>query len=144
MSIFENQFRLANDADGIYSRMIDKSWDNGAGRIFGGYTAALSLAAAAAISPHPELCSFHILFLEPVSSGLITFEVNALRIGRAVAAVQVAGQQNDRKVLSSQVWLRPAMITAAAADATIDLQHDQPSQPCNVITFSSSIDAGPY
>lgn len=99
------QLALEAIGNNRYRRELSHDWTNATERIFGGYSAALALAAAAAAAPYPRLCSAHLLFLGPAVPGEITFETAALRVGRAVAAMSVTGEQHGRRVLQAQAWL---------------------------------------
>jgi acyl-CoA thioesterase len=112
----EGEFTL-DGGQGHYQRTIEPSWGNSDERIFGGYTTALCFAAAARESLHPALCSGHVIFLEAAHTGRIDFEVNTLRKGRSVAAMQVSGIQDGRRVLICQTWLRSAPTEQAAPGA---------------------------
>jgi acyl-CoA thioesterase len=116
LTSLEGQFIL-DGGQGHYHRTIEPSWGNSDERIFGGYSTALCFAAAARESPHPALCSGHVIFLEAVHSGRIAFDVVTLRKGRSVAAMQVSGIQDGRQVLACQTWLHSAPAEQAAATA---------------------------
>lgn len=86
-----------------FTRVIGPGWTF-ADRVFGGYTAALALTAARAVSPHPHAVSAHVVFLEAAQPGPITLEVTELRVGRSLWAGRVVAAQSGRQVLTCDVW----------------------------------------
>jgi acyl-CoA thioesterase len=119
--LLENEF-LLDGGSGTYHREISSRWENSDDRIFGGYSAALSFAAAARESPHGTFCSGHVMFLEGVHAGRIELVVTPLRVGRSVAAMRVEGLQDGRRVLATAVWLRSAPTPDAPSGAILQAQ----------------------
>ncbi len=88
-------------------------------RAFGGYTAALGVAAALAATDREHVASASVLFLEPGRPGPIRLTVVPLRVGRTAAAVRVQARQGERTVLEATLWLADAWgPSAPATDAS--------------------------
>lgn len=87
-----------------FARNISPFWGI-EGRIFGGYTASLTLAAAARKTGFPALLSSHVLFLSAVRSGPVQIEIETLSQSRTAAAVRIVLKQAGVTALSAQAWL---------------------------------------
>jgi acyl-CoA thioesterase len=75
-----------------------------ADRVFGGYTAALALAAARRESPHPTVLAAHVVFLEAARPGPVDIAVTELRIGRRTWAGRSVVSQAGRPVVTTDAW----------------------------------------
>lgn len=90
-----------------FGRVVGDHWCF-AERAFGGYTAALSVAAALAATGRGHVASAAIMFLEPGRPGPARFTVHPLRTGRSAEAVRVVARQGERTVLEASLWLADA------------------------------------
>jgi acyl-CoA thioesterase len=100
--------------DGRYHRLIGEDWVF-ADRVFGGYTAAVAIAAAGRESPHPSLLSTHVVFLEAALSGPIELAVTAVRCGRATWVGRTVANQGGRPILTCDSWFGDRGIGAVPA-----------------------------
>lgn len=119
------EFALEYLGGGCYRRVIDERWGNANNAIFGGYAAAVCLAAAAAESRHAALCSAHIMFLAPTKPGSIELAVTSERQGRSFSALRVLGLQGERHVLAANAWFWPA----TGSSESLPLQGPPPPSP---------------
>jgi hypothetical protein len=92
-------------SNGTYGREISDRWDIGGERAFGGYGAAIALAATLADVEMPTALSTHVAFLEPLQFGPIAIEVETLRRGRRVAVARATATQDGRPALTMTTWL---------------------------------------
>lgn len=113
----EEALALESLGSGRYRRLIDAQWCNLHGGAFGGYSAALAMAACAAESPHKALCSMHVLFLESVKPQHLDLQVESERRGRSFSALRVSGTQNGRRVLAATALFKPDAPRAAVDHA---------------------------
>jgi acyl-CoA thioesterase len=90
-------------ATGRYHRVVGGGWTF-AGRVFGGYTAGLAVAAARRESPHPTALAAHIVFLEAARPGLLEVAVTELRGGRRTWAGRSVVSQHGRPVVTCDTW----------------------------------------
>lgn len=113
-------YDLALESAGAgFTRVIGPDWTF-ADRVFGGYTAALAVAAARARSTQPSPIAAHVMFLEAALPGPISLEVTELRAGRSLWAGRVTAAQGARQVLSCDLWFgdRPPHPLTAAGPGT--------------------------
>lgn len=89
--------------EGRYEREADPYWGF-AGRLFGGYSAALALVAAAREAPTLEPLSAWVQFLEPVPAGRVELEVEELRPGSRVTALRTTVVADGRPMLTLDAW----------------------------------------
>jgi hypothetical protein len=101
-------------SDGTYGRDISDRWNIGGDRAFGGYGAALALAATLAEVDMPAALSTHVAFLEPLQFGEIAIEVEVLRRGRRVAVARATAIQASRSALTMTTWLSTSAPPAGA------------------------------
>jgi acyl-CoA thioesterase len=91
-------------AAGRYHRVVGDGWTF-ADRVFGGYTAALALAATRRESPHPTVLATHVVFLEAARPGPVDIAVTELRSGRRTWAGRSVVSQAGRPVVTTDTWL---------------------------------------
>lgn len=129
-----DEFRLDGDGDtGRYRRDISPFWTFGDNRVFGGYSAALVLAAAARALEMPGLLSCHVMFVEATRSGPVECLVEPMRCGRGTAAVRAVMQQAGEPTVIAQAWLTADALPGAAPD---EIQHSVPGpEGCREIAF---------
>ncbi|MDB5970076.1 MAG: hypothetical protein JWQ90_2526 [Hydrocarboniphaga sp.] len=94
-----------------YRRDISRYWAFGDDRVFGGYTAALALAAAAEAVKLPVLLSCQLQFLGATRVGEASIEVETLVRGRSAASVRVVLYQNAAPTVTLQCWLGESLPT---------------------------------
>jgi acyl-CoA thioesterase len=83
---------------------IDERWTF-SGRVFGGYSAAVLVRAAAARSPLPELLSVDVTFLRALLAEGYEVEVEEVRSGRTSYISRATVIQNGRAALIGDVWM---------------------------------------
>ena len=113
------EVQLEPAGDSRWARAIGEGWVNSGDRVFGGYSAALALAAAVEGSPHDALASGTVMFLEAILPGRIEFEVTTLRRGRSVACMSVIGVQHGRPAITAQAWTRRAAPMATPSGGVV-------------------------
>lgn len=91
-------------ADGGFTRHLPARWCFG-DRAFGGYTAAIALAALLTRSAHPVAASLAVTFLEAGVVGPVDIEVEPLRTGRTAASARATVRQDGRAILLATAWL---------------------------------------
>ena len=107
-----SDFVLTALGDHAYRGAVPAHWTF-EGRAFGGFTAALTLAAVLADQARPALTSAHIAFLEPGQVGPVEIAVDAMRSGRSAAVVRATATQEGRPILLATAWLVDAWSTEA-------------------------------
>lgn len=89
-----------------YRADVPASWDL-VDRTFGGYSAALTVAAAAVdVAAPARLASAKVLFLEPVVAGEAQLEVTTIRSGRSLSWRRSTLRQGGRNAVTCFVGLR--------------------------------------
>lgn len=117
-----------------FARNISPFWGI-EGRIFGGYTASLALAAAAKKTGFPALLSCHVLFLSAVRSGPVQIEVETLSQSRTAAAVRIMLKQAGVTALSAHAWLG---VELAKTDSSGERLRPNP-ETCAQIRFRTEV-----
>lgn len=90
-----------------YEREVGSFWamaDSEGERAFGGYSAALPLAAAARAAAHPALLSCFVMFLGATRPGPIEVRVTTLRSGHATSALRATSYQDGRPCVATTAW----------------------------------------
>ena len=97
---------LALDArgEGRYRREIGERWNVG-DRAFGGYGAALALAASMRAVEMSTVLTSQTVFVRPLGFGTADIDVDVLRRGRSVAVARCQLSQEGQLFVSATSWL---------------------------------------
>ena len=102
-----DDFRLDAVGEGRFQRQLPANWCFD-GRAFGGYTAALALAAVLDVAGGPPAASLSVSFLHPGEIGTVEIDVGTLRRGRSAAAFHAVVRQGDRTLIDASAWVADA------------------------------------
>lgn len=103
-----------------FTRAIDDRWSF-AGRMFGGYSGSLLVAAAAQVATMPELLSASVAFLRGLEPGPIEIDVEQVRAGRSAWVGRAVLRQAGRPALIGDTWF--------AAEGTLPSVDAAPEPP---------------
>jgi acyl-CoA thioesterase len=87
-----------------FARDISPFWSFGESRVFGGYAAALGVAAIARVLRMPLMLSCHVMFASATRPGPVEIIVEPLKSGRAGAAARALVQQGGEITVSVEAW----------------------------------------
>lgn len=111
-----DDFRLDVVGEGRFQRDLPEHWCFD-GRAFGGYTAAVALAAILDVAGGAPAASLAVSFLHPGEIGTIEIDVGTLRRGRSAAALHAVVRQGDHTLLDASSWVADAWAGPAEAGA---------------------------
>jgi acyl-CoA thioesterase II len=107
-----DHFVLDAVGEGEFRRTLPKQWCF-AGRAFGGYTAALALAAVLEVAEGRPAATLAVSFLHPGEVGPVEIDVGTLRSGRSASAYRAVVRQQGAILVDASVWVAEGWDEAA-------------------------------